>query len=135
MNGASQQVTSLSDVIGAGGGSIINSASGATSLLTLTPTSGSTTFSGVIAGGGTLGTIGLTMNGPGGTIVLAGPNPTPHNHAHRRHPGREWLAGSRQQCSVSTAATLAGSGLVAGNTTLTGGVMNLSGGPLAAHWA
>ncbi len=131
MNGASQQVTSLSDVIGAGGGSIINGASGTTSLLTLTPTSGSTTFSGVIAGGGTLGTIGLTMNGPGGMIVLAGPNT--YTGATTLTAGTLAVNGSLAAASivsVGTAATLAGSGLVAGNTTLTGGVINLSGGTL-----
>ena len=71
LGGGNQQAASLSNVSGAGG-SVINSASGTITVLTLTPTSGATTFSGVIAGGGTLGTIGLTMNGPGGAMVLAG---------------------------------------------------------------
>ena len=45
----------------------------AASVLTLSPTGGSTTFSGLILGGGTLGTISLVMNG-GGMQVLAGTN-------------------------------------------------------------
>ena len=62
----------MADETPGSGGHIINS-SGTASVLMLTPT-GSTTFSGVIAGGGTLGTISLTLNGPGGTMVLTGPN-------------------------------------------------------------
>ena len=47
--------------------------SGATSILTLSPTGGSTTFSGMIQGGGTLGTISLVLSGSG-TQVLSGSN-------------------------------------------------------------
>ena len=54
-----------------GGGSIINSNTAAASVLTLSPTGGSTTFSGSIMGGGALGTISLVMSGSG-TQVLAG---------------------------------------------------------------
>ncbi len=72
LSGGSQQVASLSDQTpGSGGSSIINSGTAA-SLLTLSP-SGSTTFSGTIQGGGTLGTISLVMSGSG-TQVLAGSN-------------------------------------------------------------
>ena len=46
---------------------------GAASVLTLSPTGGSTTFSGMIQGGGTLGAISLVMSGSG-TQVLAGSN-------------------------------------------------------------
>ncbi len=69
MGGVSQQVASLSDS-GSSGGSIINS-SGVASVLTLSPTGGSTIFSGTIQGGGTLGAISLVLNG-NGTQVLAG---------------------------------------------------------------
>ena len=69
LGGAAQQVASLS-----GGGSIINSSTANASVLTLSPTAGSTTFSGVIVGGGTNGLINLVMNGPGGAMVLTGQN-------------------------------------------------------------
>ena len=68
LGGAYQQLASLS-----GGGSVINSNAGVPSVLTLTPTGGSTTFSGMIQGGGTLGTISLVLDGPG-TLVLSGSN-------------------------------------------------------------
>jgi autotransporter-associated beta strand protein len=71
LSGGSQQVASLSDY-NMGGGSIINSNSAA-SVLTLSGTNGSTTFSGMIQGGGSLGTISLVMSGSG-TQVLAGGN-------------------------------------------------------------
>ena len=73
LGGNNQQVFSLSDVNGAGG-SIINSNSGFAASLTISPTDGSTTtFSGIISGGGTLGTLGLTVGGTG-TQVLTGSN-------------------------------------------------------------
>ena len=71
LSGGSQQVVSLWDQTPGSGGSIINSSTAA-SLLTLSP-SGSTTFSGMIQGGGTLGTIGLVISGSG-TQVLCGSN-------------------------------------------------------------
>ncbi len=131
LNAGTQQVFSLSDVTGAGGGSIINSFSSA-AVLTLAPTSGSTIFSGVISGGGTLGAISLVMNGPGGEMILAGSNtytgPTTITAGTLAVNGSLAAASG---VSVGTAATLAGSGLVGGNTTLTGnGVINLSGGTL-----
>ena len=99
--GASQQVASLSDNTPGSGGSVINSAMGSTSLLTLSPTGGSTTFSGMIQGGGTLGTISLLMSGSG-TQVLSGSmtrpgqpdgqfgraDPQRHQHLHRS--ARPW---------------------------------------------
>jgi autotransporter-associated beta strand protein len=69
--GANQTIASLSD--GAGGGSVINSAPTLPSILTLSPTGGSTTFSGSILSGGTLGAIELVQNGSG-TQVLSGAN-------------------------------------------------------------
>ncbi|MCX6996375.1 MAG: autotransporter-associated beta strand repeat-containing protein, partial [Kiritimatiellaeota bacterium] len=75
LNGVTQQqVVSLSDS-GGGGGSVSNSAAAYASVLTLAPTSGSTTFSGAIVGGGSGGAISLVMNGSGSsTQVLAGVN-------------------------------------------------------------
>ena len=73
LSAGNQQIVSLSDYVPGSGGSIINSTSGSTSVLTLSPTGGSTTFSGSIQGGGTLGTISLVMNGSG-TQVLCGSN-------------------------------------------------------------
>ena len=73
LGGASQQVASLSDSAPGSGGSIINSSTGSAAVLTLTPTGGSTTFSGMIQGGGTLGSTGLVLDGPG-TMVLSGTN-------------------------------------------------------------
>ena len=70
--GSNQTVASLSDYNGSGG-SIVNGAVGSPSVLTISPTGGSTMFSGSIKGGGTLGTISLVVNGPG-TQILAGPN-------------------------------------------------------------
>ena len=67
MSGCSQQVASL-----AGAGSVINSSTAIISVLTVNPSS-SVTFSGTIAGGGTLGAISLVVNGSG-TQVLAASN-------------------------------------------------------------
>jgi autotransporter-associated beta strand protein/parallel beta-helix repeat protein len=72
LGGVSQQVASLSDKTPGNGGSLINSNSAA-SVLTLSPSGGSTTFSGMIQGGGTLGIISLVMSGSG-TQVFAGSN-------------------------------------------------------------
>jgi len=69
--GNSQQVASLSDYSPGNGGSIINSNTSSASVLTLSPTSGSTTFSGMIQGGGTSGAISLVLSGSG-TQVLSG---------------------------------------------------------------
>jgi autotransporter-associated beta strand protein len=68
LGGGSQQIASLS-----GGGSVINSNPTFPSTLTLSSTSGSTTFSGMIRGGGALGTFALVMSS-NGTEVLSGSN-------------------------------------------------------------
>ena len=68
LSGDNQTVFSL-----AGGGSVINSDSGSATVLTVSPTAGSTIFSGVIEGGGTLGTISLVKAGAGG-LILTGNN-------------------------------------------------------------
>lgn len=68
VGGGNQQVASLS-----GGGSIVNSDLAFPSVLTLSPSGGSSTFSGAIRGGGTLGTLALVLDGSG-TEVLSGTN-------------------------------------------------------------
>ena len=72
LGGTYQQVTSISDFTPGLGGTIQNSGAFA-SVLTVANTGGSSTFSGVIAGGGTLGSIGLVISGSG-LQVLAGAN-------------------------------------------------------------
>jgi fibronectin-binding autotransporter adhesin len=69
LNGASQQVGSLSDYAPGGGGLVTNSSADA-AVLTLTPT-GSTNFGGAIQNG--VGGISLVVKG-GGTQVLTGAN-------------------------------------------------------------
>ena len=66
-------VASLSDYSPGNGGSIINSSTANSSVLTVSPAGGSTTFSGMIQGGGTLGTISLVLSGSG-TQVVSGSN-------------------------------------------------------------
>ncbi len=68
LNGGNQQVASLS-----GGGSVVNSDRAFPSVLTLSPSGGSSTFSGTIRGGGTLGALALVLDGSG-TEVLSGTN-------------------------------------------------------------
>ena len=73
LDSTSQQVASLGDYQTLGnGGTVTNSGYGAATL-TLAPTSGSTTFSGVIQNG--TSRVSLTVNGSGtGTQILAGTN-------------------------------------------------------------
>ena len=59
LNGENQQVASLSNYSATRAGSLINSNTALASILTLSSSGGSTSFSGVIAGGGTLGTVSL----------------------------------------------------------------------------
>ncbi len=72
LDGGSQQVASVSDYAG-GGGSIISSNTSALSILTLSPTGTTTTYSGSILSGGTNGAVSLVLNG-NGTQVLSGTN-------------------------------------------------------------
>jgi autotransporter-associated beta strand protein len=75
LGGVNQVVASLSDFSPGAGGTVTNSTP-STAVLTLTPTSGSTTFSGTIQNGAGVngaGFVGLVMNGSG-TQVLAGGN-------------------------------------------------------------
>ena len=70
LGGAVQQIASLSDYSVGSGGSIVNSAATTSAVLTLSPTGGSTTFSGTIDGSSS-GAISLVMSGSG-TQILAG---------------------------------------------------------------
>ena len=108
LNGAVQQVASLSDYAVGNCGSVINSNTAAAAILTLSPTGGSTTFSGLIAGGGTNGTIGLVMSGTG-TQVLAGSN--------------SYTGGTNLNAGMLVAANSAGSALGTGTVALGGGTL------------
>ena len=73
LNGEGQQVASLSDYSATSTGSLINSNTTVAAVLTLSASGGATSFSGLIAGGGTLGTVNLVVSGSG-TQILAGAN-------------------------------------------------------------
>ncbi len=109
LGGDNQQVASLSDSTTGSGGSIINSSTAA-SLLTVSPSGGTTTFSGTI--GGTQGAISLVMSGSG-TQVQAGS-----------------LLGSGNLTINAGALILGGANPLAGVTTLSGGTLGVN-NPLA----
>ena len=74
LNGNSQTISSLSDVNArAGVGSVINSNASVAVVLTISPTGGSTTFSGTISDNGSANAISLVLSGTG-TQVMAGSN-------------------------------------------------------------
>ena len=109
LGGGTQTVASLSDATPGLGGTVQNS--GATmAILTLSPPSGSTTFSGLIGGPGSLGNISLIMAG-GGLQNLAGSN---------NYTGGTQVSGGTLQ--LGNAAAL-GTGALAAN----GGVFDLAG--------
>ena len=120
LGGGSQQVSSLSDYAAGNGGNIINRGTAA-SALTLSPTGGSTTFSGMIQGGGTQGAISLVMNGSG-TQVLAGSNtytgPTTISQGKLAVDG--WLTNS---AVVVNGGTLGGTGYLSSGTVNAGGTL------------
>jgi autotransporter-associated beta strand protein len=120
LGGGSQQVASLSDYAPGSGGSIINSNTGAATALTLSPTGGSTTFSGMIQGGSTLGTISLVISGSG-TQVLAGTNT--YSGGTTVGAGKLVVSGSlgNTAVTVSGGATLGGTGTIGGSVTVAGG--------------
>ena len=70
LNGRSETIAGLSDN-GAYANGLITNTSGTAAVLTITPTGGTTTFSGKIQDGA--GGIGLVLDGPG-TLVLSGTN-------------------------------------------------------------
>ena len=114
LGGVSQQVASLADY-GSGGygyGSIINSVLGTTSVLTLSPTSGSTTFSGTILSGGTNGAISLVISGTG-TQVLSGAN---------TYSGPTLITAGTLRAGTAFALS------ASSDVTITGGVLDATGG-------
>ena len=72
LNGASQTIGSLADS-GGSGGAVVNSAASTPVTIAISPTSGSTTFSGTITEGGSVNAISLIKSGSG-TQVLSGVN-------------------------------------------------------------
>jgi autotransporter-associated beta strand protein len=118
LSGGSQQVASLTDKTPGSGGSVINSNSAA-SVLTLSPSGGSTTFSGMIRGGGALGTIGLVLSGSG-MQVLSGSNtytgPTTINQGELLVDGSLF-----SPVTVNSGGTLGGSGTLNRLVNIVGG--------------
>ncbi len=130
LSGGNQQVASLSGQSPGNGGSIVNSGSAA-SVLTLSPSGGSTTFSGMIRGGGTLGRISLIKNGSG-TQVLAGSNtytgPTTVNQ------GTLLVNGSLvSPVTVNSGGMLGGSGSLSSVTVTSGGFLSPGAAPSALN--
>ena len=63
--GNNQSVASLANYAAGSGGTVVNSSTAFASTLSLNTTGGTSTFSGVIAGGSGLGTINLVLSGSG----------------------------------------------------------------------
>ena len=113
--GGAQTIASLTD--GAGGGGSVTNTDTTAGTLTLNPSSGSSTFSGVIGGGS--GPISLVKNGAG-TQILTGINTytgATTISAGQLQIGEGGTAGSLASTAVSVAsgATLAGAGSIAGS--------------------
>ena len=113
LGGVSQQVAALS-----GAGTVTSSNTAAVSVLTLSPTGGSTTFSGVIQGGSGLGAISLVMSGSG-TQVLAGSNA--YTGGTTILSGRLMVDGSLASHVSVDGGTLGGSGSLGSVTVNAGG--------------
>ena len=123
VNGNNQQVASLSDYTAGSGGTVVNSNTSIASTLTLSATGGASTFSGVIAGGGSLGTLNLVLSGSG-TQVLAGSNT--YTGATTINSGVLAVNGSLSSGGnviVNATATLSGSGAVGNVTVSTSGTL------------
>ncbi len=116
--GNNQQFASLSDSVSGSGGSIINSSSTSTAL-TVAPSGGTTTFSGTIQGGGSLGSISLVLNGSG-TQILGGSNtyvgPTTINGGELLVNG-SWVS----PVTVNSGGTLGGTGILSSVAVNAGG--------------
>ena len=130
LGSGTQQVASLADypAPGSSSGTVLNSSTAA-SILTLSATGGSTTFSGAIAGGGTLGTISLLVSGSG-TQVLAGANTYT---GATTISGGSLLLGSGGSLgptpvSVSASGTFGTALAASGGTASLGGTLNLNPG-------
>jgi len=131
LGGETQQVASLSDYAPGSGGNILNSNTGAASILTLSPTGGSTTFSGSIMGGGTLGTISLVMSGSG-RQVLAGSNS--YTGATTINQGELIVNGSLlSPVTVNSGGTLGGTGYLGSVTVNAGGHLAPGDAPGVLH--
>jgi autotransporter-associated beta strand protein len=118
LGGLSQQVAALSDYSPGNGGSVVNSNAAVASVLTLSPTGGSTTYSGMIQGGGTLGMISLMMSGSG-TQVLTGNNTYTGNTTIKS--GRLAVDGSLASPVSVNGGTLGGTGNLSSVTVNAGG--------------
>jgi fibronectin-binding autotransporter adhesin len=110
LNGCNQQVASLT-----GAGSVVNSNPVAPSVLTLSPSGGTTVFGGSILGGGALGTVSLVMNGSG-TQVLSGNNT--YNGMTTVSAGILQFTGPATLYNSNTASWTAANITVAGGATL-----------------
>ena len=121
--GGNQQLASLGDYSPGVGGSVINGTTNTTSALTLSPSGGSTTFSGQILGGGTLGTLGLVKTGSG-TQVLAGAN---------TYMGGTTVSGGVLRAGSSLALGSASAGLTTSGGTLDLNNYSLTVGSLAGY--
>ena len=118
LGGESQQVASLSDSAPGSGGSIINSSS-LSSVLTISPSGGSTSFSGTIQGGGALGSISLLLTGSG-TQILTGSNT--YTGSTTINGGRLLVNGSLvSPVTVNSGGTLGGTGSLSSVTVNSGG--------------
>ena len=118
LNGGNQQVAYLADAIPGLGGSVINSST-SSSVLTLSPTGTSSTFSGAIGGGS--GAISLVISGSG-LVTL--------NHANSYTGGTTISAGTlvaNNNLALGTGLVAIGNANSAGNPAalLTGGPYNL----------
>ena len=128
LNGAAQTIASLAD--SGSGGSVVNSSTVFASTLTLSPTGGSTTFSGQILGGGTLGTLGLVMAG-GGTQTLSGPNTYTGGTTVS---GGVLRLGGAAAIPAASAVTTTGGTLDLNNYNLTVGSLAGNGGAILSAW-
>ena len=112
LGGNNQQLPALVDYTPGSGGTVVNSITALPSTLTLSASGGTSTFSGVIAGGSGLGTLNLVMSGSG-TQVLAGSNT--YTGSTTINSGNLAVNGSLSPSSsvtVNSSGTLSGIGTV-----------------------
>ncbi len=118
LDGSAQTIASLSDVSGSGG--VVTNSAPATTTLTLTPASGSTTFSGNLKDGGSGNAISFVVNGTGGTQVLGGAST--YSGSTTVSGGTLMVNGNNSAATgavaVNAGGTLGGSGTIGGNVTV-----------------